>query len=414
MNSGARNFLWSTHLAVLGLGVMLGLRDSLDPKLPGSSPSGAAAISPSPPPSTPVSELDAGGGPDAFAPISTAEYSAAWDSLKGRFLPRQERLLIEKELLEEWSVIDLAAAVRAVFGESTDQGPNGFGKFGILTLLECCAPGIQADPLKAWELVRSNTFGLETGRFRNAWLDCVTETNPVLVFSILDELPKHERLSSLSVLAESSCSSDDLATRAAIWAKLSAMPETPAEQESLTRVGEAMCGSIPPAELAERLLGEPTPAARKICISALALSLLEVMEEDDFPKPLLSLPLAMRGEVAAASLKYGARHGDRALVLANIALDSGNLDALQAAAADPAYLRFAKEMDQELALAEWALRLPEDPRTLEIFRQSIEGAAYGALETVREKLQSLPPGSQRDEGLAVLAKVEEQRRAEYE
>lgn len=393
---------------------MLGLRGSLDPKLRDSSPSGAAAISPAPPPSTPVSELDAGGGPDASAPLSTADYVAAWDSLKGRFLPRQERLLIEKTMLEEWSVIDLAAAVRAVFGESTDQGPNGFGKFGILTLLECCAPGIQADPLKAWELVRSNTFGLETGRFRNAWLDCMREPNPVLVFSILGELPKHERLSTLSVLAESSCSAVDPTTRAAIWAKLSALPDAPAEQESLTRVGESMCSSIPPAELAARLLGEPTPAARRICISALALSLFEVMEEKDFPKPLLGLPVAMRGEVAATSLKYGAGHGDRALVLANIALDSGNLDALQAAAADPAYLRFAKEMDQELALAEWALRLPEDPRTLEIYRQSIEGAAYGALGPVREKLEALPASWQRDQGLAVLAKVEEKLRAEEE
>ncbi len=414
MNYGARKILWSTHFAVLGLGVVLGLRGSLDSKLPGSYPSGVVAISPSSPFSTPVSELGDGVDPNATVPISTSEYAAAWDSLKGRFLPRQERLLIEKTLLEEWSVIDLAAAVRAVFGESTGQGPNGFGKFDIFTLLECCAPGIRADPLKAWELVRSNTFGLETGRFRKAWLDCMTEANPVLVFSILGELPKHERLSSLSVLAESSCSSYEPATRAAIWAKLSAMPDTPAEQESLTRVGEAMCRSISPAELAERLLGEPTPAARRICISALALSLFEVMEKEDFPKPLLDLPVAMRGEVAAASLKYGARHGNRALVLANIALDSGNLDALQAAAADLAYLRFAKGMDQELALAEWALRLPEDPRTLEIYRQSIEGAAYGALGTVREKLQSLPSGWQRDEGLAVIAKVEEQRRAEDE
>lgn len=400
MNSGTRKFLWSTHLAVLGLGVVLGLRGSLAPKLPGSSPPGVAAISPSPPPSTPVPER-AGEIPGAAALVSSADYAAAWDSLKGRFLPRQERLPIEESLLKEWSVIDLAAAVRAALAETTD-------------LLDCCAPGIQADPLKAWELIRLNTFGWETGRFRKAWLDCMTEANPVLVFSILGELPKHERLSTLSVLAESSCTADDPATRTAIWAHLAALPDTPAEQDSLLRVGEKICYLTPPAELAARLLGELTPAERKICISALALSLFEVMEDEDFPKPLLRLPVAMRGEVAAASLKYGARHGNRVLVLANIALDSGNLDALQAAAADPAYLRFAKEMDQELALAEWALRLPEDPRTLEIYRQSIEGAVYGALDTVREKLQALPAGWQRDQGLAVLAKVEEQLRAEDE
>ena len=89
----------------------------------------------------------------------------------------------------------------------------------------------------------------------------------------------------------------------------------------------------------------------------------------------------MRGEVAAAGLKYGDRDEEIALFLANVALDSGSLDALQAVATDPAFARFTKNMEQPLALAEWALRLPEDPRTLEIFCQSIEGAANRDFET---------------------------------
>ncbi|HEX7260482.1 MAG TPA: hypothetical protein VF258_01590, partial [Luteolibacter sp.] len=317
--------------------------------------------------------------------VSTADYSAAWDSLKGRFLPRQERLLIEKTLLEEWSVIDLAAAVRAVFAEATDQGPNGFGMVGIHTLLDCCAPGIHADPARAWELIRSSAFGLETGRFRGAWLDCMTEADPVFVFSILSELPKGERLSTLSVLGESSSTHADPATRAALWTHLSALPDTPAEQEILSSVGESICFYMPPEKLADRLLGELSPAGRKICIAALSLSLFEVMEDEDFPKPLLLLPEAMRGEVAAASLKHGLRDVNRALLLANMALDSGNLDALQAVATDPGFLSFAKKMDQPLALVDWALRLPEDPRTLEIYRHSIEGGARSDLEALRAK-----------------------------
>lgn len=402
MTSISYKFLGYTHLAVLGLGVMLGLRGSLEPERSSSSRPGMAANSSSSPPSTPMPKSVAGEVPGASALIPSADYAAAWDTLKSRFLPRQERLVIEKALLEEWSVVELSAAVRAVFAETTDQ--EG--------LLKCCAPGIQADPHQAWELVRSNAFGLETGRFRNAWLDCMTEVNPVLVFSILDELPKHERLSTLGVLAVSSSSADDPATRTAIWAHLSALPDTPAEQEYLSHVGEWICGYTLPAELVTRLQGELTPAGKKICIAALALSQLEVVEDEDFPKQLHLLPAAMRGDVAAASLKYGQRDNNRALILANIALDSGNLDALQAAAADPAYIRFAKEMDQPMVLADWALRLPEDPRTLEIYRQSIEGAACGDLEALRVKLQALLPGWQRDQGLAILAIVEEQRRAE--
>lgn len=411
MTSNSRKFLGVTHLAALGLGVMFGLRGSPEAK-PDDSLPGAGVVPLSSTHSKPSPELEVGKVPGEFTPISTAEYAAAWDSLKGRFLPRQERLLIEKTLLEEWSVIDLAAAVRAVFAETTDQGPNGFGKVGILSLLDCCTPGIQADPLKAWELIRSRAFGMETGRFRKTWLEFMTETNPVVVFSILGELPKLERLTTLGALAKSYCNAEDPATRAAIWTHLCALPDKPVEQEFLNGVGEAMCFYIPPTEMAARLLGEQTPAGRKICIAALSLALFEVVEKEDFPKLLYLLPSAMRGEVAAAGLKYGDRNEEIALFLANVALDSGSLDALQAVATDPAFARFTKNMEQPLALAEWALRLPEDPRTLEIFCQSIEGAANRDFETVQAKLQALPPNWKRDQGLAVIAKVEKQRHAE--
>lgn len=410
MISGKRYFLGCTHIAVLGLGVLLGLRGSQIRIMPKLSDTESA-----PTHSTLAKQGDGGGFSKVFtAPLTTEDYAAAWDSLKGRFLPRQERLLIEKTLLEEWSVIDLAAAVRAVFAETRDDGPSGFGKVGIISLLDCCAPGILAEPLKAWELVRSRAFGMETGRVRRQWLKCMTDTHPLQVFSILGELPKGERLSTLSSLAEASCSADDPATRMAIWNQLSAMPDTLAEQEFIHRVGETICFYMSPAELAERLLGDTTPSGRKICISALSLALFEVVENEDFPKPLFILPTALRGEVAAASLKNAVGNDKRALALAHIALDSGNFDALQAAAADPAFARFAREMGQPLALVKWALRLPEDPRTLEIFRQTVAGAAYSDFEAIQATLQALPEGWQRAQGMAALSKVKQQRDVEEE
>jgi hypothetical protein len=359
-----------------------------------------------------VSEPDAGEVSGGSSQISTGDYAAAWDYLKGRFLPKQERLLVAKALLQEWSVIDLEAAVRAVFAETTDEGPGQIGAVSVPSLLDLCAPGIQAAPLKAWELVRSRAFGWETSRFRWAWLDCMTEANPASVFPILGELPKRERFAALDTLAKSSCNAKDPATRAAVWAQFSGLPDTVADQEFINHVAETICYYTPPSELAAQLLGETTPAGRKIRMSALALSLFKAEEDEGFAKPLLLLPVAIRGEVAAASLKYGDRDEARALFLANVALDSGNLDALQAAAADPGFARFAEEMDQPLALVDWALRLPEDPRTLEIFRQSIAGAASGDFDGIRAKIQALPPGWQRDHGLAALAKVEKQRRDE--
>ncbi len=394
MTTAKRYILGCTHIAVLGLGLLLGFREAPMQMLPVLS-NGAA------PPVPPKSKTEAQASDDrdsnaASALVTSAEYSAAWDSLKDRFLPRQERLLIQKNLLEEWSVIDLEAAVHAVFAETTDE------------MIDCCAPGIQAAPTKAWELVRARAFGMETLRFRRQWLKCMMGTKPVQVFSIVGELPKGERLSTLASLAEFSCTDDDPAIRTDIWNQLISQPGTPVDQELINCVGERICYFMPTTEFATRLLGEITTAEQKFCISALSRALVDVVEDEDFPKPLFQLPAEMRGEVAANALKYGVQNESRALFLANVALESGNLDALQAADADPAFACFAEEMKQPLALAEWALRLPQDPRTLEIFRQSIEGAASGDFAGVRAKLQALPQGWQREQGLRALAKVEKE------
>ena len=116
MTSTARKFLWCSHLAVLGLGVLFGLRGSQIGIMPILSDTESA-----PTHSTLAKQGDGGElSSTSAAPLTTADYAAAWDSLKGRFLPRQERVMIEKTLLEEWSVKDLTATVHAVFGENPD------------------------------------------------------------------------------------------------------------------------------------------------------------------------------------------------------------------------------------------------------------------------------------------------------
>jgi hypothetical protein len=412
MKSTKRFLLGCSHLAVLGLGAMIGLRGLPEP-IHGDSPSeGMALTAPSLPMTEPVPVTTKDS--TVAQQFTTRDYASAWDSLKGRFLPKQERLLIQRALLQEWSAIDLEAAVRAVFAETTDEGPGQIGRVSAPSLLDLCAPGIRADPLKAWKLVRSKAFGWETPRFCQAWLECMTTGNPVSVFPILGELPKRERLYWLTSLAESCCGADDPETRATIWNQFSALPDAVADKEFITHVAKTISWYTPPAELATRLLGEPKPTGRNILVQALALRLLDEKDYQTIPKLLQTLPAEVQGEVAAASLPHAADYENHALFLADFALDSGNLDALQAAAADPAYARFAKELNQPLALADWALRLPEDPRTLEIYRQTIEGTARGDLEGVRAKIESLPPGWHREEGLKIISKLGKHKEAESE
>ena len=135
MTSTARRFLWCSHLAVLGLGVLMGLRGS------GAETYGfsTAKCGAHPPPVQSGSRVMVAKSPVDSSQISTGDYAAAWDYLKGRFLPKQERLLVAKALLQEWSVIELEAAVRAVFAETTDEGP-GIGGVSVPACWICALP----------------------------------------------------------------------------------------------------------------------------------------------------------------------------------------------------------------------------------------------------------------------------------
>jgi hypothetical protein len=264
MTSAKHMLLGCSHIAVLGLGLWLGMRGTPEPDTEENRQTmDAASLSTSPIPSPGMPSRVSDSDTPKF---SSRDYAAAWDTLKSRLLPKQERLILAKALLQEWSVIDLEAAVRAVFAETSDEGPGQIG------------------------------------------------------------------------------------------------------------------------------------------ISALALRLLGETDTEWILKVLQLLPAEVQGEVGAASLRHGAENEHHALFLANIALDSGNLDALQAAAASPGFARFVSGIEQPLPLLRWALRLPEDPRTLEIFRQSVEGAASGDYEAVRAEIEALPPGWHRERGLAVLSK----------
>lgn len=419
MTPTTRAILGCTHLAVIGLGVALGLRGTPQREIPPLPLKTATPVSEP----APEQAADTSGREDFQpVPLSPADHAATWDSLKGKFLPRKDRLHLAGDILEDWSLVDLPAAVRAVFGETSDEGPDS-GMPGNLSLLDRCGPGILADPLKAWELVRANSFGLETGRFRRAWLDCVIKSDVALVISILGELPRTDRGSTLHVLAEAASVDDDLAKRQLIWTHFKSLPDTPAEQYFLTQIGETLCYYAPLDEVVARLSDNPTPAERRICIRALSLALFEVIGREEIPGLLQSLPTAERGEVAAAGMRHAGRDGKLAFTLANVALDNGNLDALQTAGTDQDFSDQAKRMEhptgffgenpESRKLVDWAFRLPDDPRTLEIFSKTISGIICPTNSNlIHEKLEALPAGPRKEQGMAIIAREEERQRAE--
>lgn len=386
MTALVRSCLWISHLAVAGVGVMVGTQ-----------------AWPSDEKHAPVEKAESSGKPGNSRSVGThtpdldssSRYSGAWESLKDKRLSRQERLAIQNSLLCEWSVVDFAAAVRAVFAE----GPGGDQD----DLLKSCAPGLLADPSAAWELVTAGAFGWESARVRTLWLRLITDADPLRVFSVLNQLPSVERKGVVSQLASTwGADSTDPDVREAIWSQFLAMGNQPWGDKALCAIGQTIGSEHRPAELDDLMATASTPAEKKLLGAAYATALYD-REDEEFEIEFASIPSALRADVAAAGMQVHYSGSERIFEFAKLALAEGNLDAFPAAADYDAIAKSAKDSDDPGALADWALTLPEDPRIMELYRTSIGGAAVRDFPMVREKILALPPGWQRDQGIAALA-----------
>src|SRR5690606_7609348 len=100
----------------------------------------------------------------------------------------------------------------------------------------------------------------------------------------------------------------------------------------LDHVGQHISSMMPADEMVDKLLGNPSPAERRICLSAMSLAIFQSIEDEDLQPLLHRLPQDARGEVAAGSLKFGVDNNAMVMEMANLALASGNIDALASAA----------------------------------------------------------------------------------
>jgi hypothetical protein len=368
----------------------------------------------------------------ASAPGGAREFAAAWELLRREKITRGERRALQEALLEKWSVVDLEAALRASLAEFQETRGDIPGLV-FHEVIVGCDPGIRARPEIALQLIRDKTLGFGSARLRDQWLRVLRDERPELLFAALGEFAGDDRTRTLEELASSlRPSHPGAAVDPLKLAKILPLHDRPGGTHDLRQVASQLADSLPLSALQREMNAATDPARRTLFLSAFAQSLAgnhisapddpfdsekdpfadladSLVEADD---PLAgkssrdvwkSLPAELRSEVAAEGLHADTWDGDMTFTFARQALADGNLDALKAAAEHDGFGRYADNTEQPAKLADWALTLPEDPRTRELYRISIGGAAVRDFPSVREKILALPPGWQRDQGIAALA-----------
>jgi hypothetical protein len=333
------------------------------------------------------------------------EFSIAWELLRREKLPSDQRKILQGALLEKWSVADLEAALRASFAEHPEEllssGPFSSG----LALLSSCEAGILANPERALRLFRDKSLGIGTAQLGEKWCDLMLEQAPERVVAALKEIHQEKGLT---------------------------FPDHPEGKKALRLTASMLAEKVPLAKLEQELKSTIDTVRQELYLSAFAQSLANsdsfssagdpfATEGDPFadatdppPDPndpfasgsrhefWTSLPAKLRSKVAAEGLLMDISNESVAFAFARQALEDGNLDALKAAAKNRGFARFANQSGHPAELADWALTLPEDPRTLELYRTSMSGAANQDFAAIREKILALPRGWQRDHGIAAI------------
>lgn len=309
-------------------------------------------------------------------------HAAAWESMKSRSLPKNERVAIQSALLAEWSLVDLKAAVEAALAEADDD------------LLNACEPGILKDPAMAWELARSGTFGWETAVFREKWISMMSKEDPLRIFEILDEVSLGERVRSVSAVGTTWSEMDAKSPlKGGIWTRLAELGTRTDGGDLRFEVASAIYDRISTEELESLISRNTSHQATQLLAATYALHALYV-GEGEFSRVLSKIPAAMRGEFAVTGLRALNLESEHALPMAKIALQEGRLDAFSGSHYhDPT-------LEDDFAL--WALGLPDDPGLMCVYQIAVEQSLWTDFGNMVDSVKALPEGRKRDHGAAAL------------
>jgi hypothetical protein len=284
-----------TLSAALLLGAALGLAG-----MRADRPSPAAATVPSA--DTAIAATDsapstfAAGRDTAAAASSAAVYSAAWELLKDGKLPREERRVIQRALLEEWCRIDLRAALHAAFeeDETTREAPFTTPLFGS------CSEGIRSQPDLAWNLISSREFGLHTRTLRREWIHLTAEDDPPTLVRRFSELPPDVLLDAIWAAAASTYrSTEPIRGREELNAAMFAMSKTPTADAATGAFAAGIAARLQHKQLLPWVRKPPEAWLRKPYLDAYVLSLRR-LAADELTTVLENLPNDLRAEVEKA------------------------------------------------------------------------------------------------------------------
>jgi hypothetical protein len=383
----------ASHAAALAVGIALAAAVARNPA---DSPSNSSSGSPA---ARETRTSRTGRETPKIGSLRSEDYRRAWAAVASKELSLLDRRSLQAGLLERWAEVDLESALQAAMAEAwdNDYSPN-MSELGTAghPLVSAFAKAFAERPLDAWELINSGKFGVGAHILRERWVTSVAAKDGVLLVSMLAEVPASMREFAINrAMEEAKTRPEVLQT---ILAKLLALPPGEESESWLKMAASNLPDGGDPVALREQWLNSQEGPSTTLALMSWGASLRRA-DAATLLMEWKGIPEARRGEAAKAMLSP-MNYESKALTTAiDLAMQAGEWDFLAAKA--PEQLRQNAHHTDPVALAEWAMNLPERPETVELFHRAVDRYIGDDLPRAKGWLEEMEPGDwQRERGLA--------------
>lgn len=330
------------------------------------------------------------------------EYARAWKAVRNLKHTTRERIRLQRNLLESWAEVDLAAAIEAALGEAWDCDGGDFAPSG--PLLDVFSAVLARNPQDGWDMIRGRQFGVGTGMLRRVWMDAVGVGDPLFLATRLAEFSWRDRELAVEICHQAVQDPADADTRAELYKVFASYPPDLVGAEELMGFASLREEPVDLAGMKReiiRLGGEDERMAR---VTAMLFgSQLTAKPADEVADELGALPDGIREEVVWAAFK-GSDKPENITGLADLLIEEEAWGKLQRPEATW-LIRQASRDGRAAELAGWAMSLPARMEATGLFDAAVETYLADHPQAARAWLAELPPDVWRDRALAAYSKA---------
>ena len=331
------------------------------------------------------------------------EYARAWKAVRNLKHSTRERIRLQRDLLEAWADVDLAAAIEAALGEAWDRDgggePDASGP-----LLDVFSAALAKNPQQGWDMIRGRQFGVGTGMLRRVWMDAVGVSDPLFLARCLPVLSWRDRGHAVEICRHAVQDPADSATRAELFEVFASFPPEMVGAEQLLEFASPGDEPVDLVGMKQEIIRLESGDDRMAKVKAMLFGrLLAAKSTDEIVDEMDGLPDGVRKEVMWAAFTESDKTGN-ILGLADLLVDEGAWSWLQRPEAVRVIQKAARD-GGAAEVAEWAMSLPVHGGISELFDAGVATYLAEHPKPARDWLAEIPAGVWRDRALAVYSKA---------